>query len=174
MPKAARLVGKENVGTQVNRLRAALEAPTEANERIKVQVGVDGDEHIGILRHRLDPVVKRRDRTNASTALSRRLHGSPTEGRSLSPCVLIRRLIGSARQRRARMPVVRRSYRSFALIRPESNEFQVGECAGVGDRPPSVSRNDGSFYAVRDLLTCSAVPARQSMRARKARPEQQP
>ena len=50
---AVRLVGKENIGTQVDRLRGALEASPEAGKRSKVHSGVDGDEHISILRHGL-------------------------------------------------------------------------------------------------------------------------
>ena len=50
---APRRVGKEDVGPQVNGLRCPLEAPSEAGERVEVDGGIDGDEHIGILRHRL-------------------------------------------------------------------------------------------------------------------------
>ena len=46
-----RSVGKENVGTQIDCLRRALEAPTEAGKRREVHRGVDRDEHVGVLRH---------------------------------------------------------------------------------------------------------------------------
>ena len=48
---AARFVGKEDVGAQVDRLRCALEPSPEAGKRIEVHGSVDGNEHIGILRH---------------------------------------------------------------------------------------------------------------------------
>lgn len=50
---AAGLVGKDDVGTLVDCLGGALEASSEAGKRSKVHGGVDGDEHIGILRHGL-------------------------------------------------------------------------------------------------------------------------
>ena len=46
-------VGEEDVGAQVNRLRCALEASPEVGKRSKIHGGVDGDEHIGVLRHAL-------------------------------------------------------------------------------------------------------------------------
>jgi hypothetical protein len=50
---APRRVGEEDVGSQVDGLRPPLEASPEAGERSKVDSGVDGDEHVGILRHGL-------------------------------------------------------------------------------------------------------------------------
>ena len=50
---APRRVRQEDVGPQVDGLRRALKAPSEAGKRTKVDGGVDGDEHIGILRHGL-------------------------------------------------------------------------------------------------------------------------
>jgi hypothetical protein len=46
-----RSIGKEDVGAQIDRLRCALEAPAEAGKRREVHGGVDGDEHVGVLRH---------------------------------------------------------------------------------------------------------------------------
>jgi hypothetical protein len=48
---APRRIGQEYVGPQVDGLRRPLEASSEAGERIEVDVGVDADEHVGILRH---------------------------------------------------------------------------------------------------------------------------
>jgi hypothetical protein len=47
---APRRVGKKDVRPQVDGLRRALEASPEAGKRSKVHGGVDGDEHVGILR----------------------------------------------------------------------------------------------------------------------------
>ena len=46
-----RSIGKKDVGAQIDRLRRALEAPAEAGKRREVHGGVDGDEHVGVLRH---------------------------------------------------------------------------------------------------------------------------
>lgn len=45
------LVGKEDIGAQVDRLHRALEAPANAGKRRKVDVGIDDDEDVGVLRH---------------------------------------------------------------------------------------------------------------------------
>ena len=50
---APRGVGEEDVGPQVDGLRRTLEASPEAGKRTEVHGGVDGDQHIGILRHGL-------------------------------------------------------------------------------------------------------------------------
>jgi hypothetical protein len=47
----ARSIGKKDVGAQIHCLRRALEAPDEAGKRRDVHGGVDGDEHVGVLRH---------------------------------------------------------------------------------------------------------------------------
>ena len=46
-----RSIGKEDVGAQIDRLRRAFEAPAEAGKRREVHGGVDGDEHVSVLRH---------------------------------------------------------------------------------------------------------------------------
>jgi hypothetical protein len=78
-----RSIGKEDVGAQIDSLRRALEAPTEAGKRREVHGGVDGDEHVGVLRTGLSvasepsrairriPGDDLAARTKASTALSR-------------------------------------------------------------------------------------------------------
>jgi len=46
-----RSIAKEDVGAQIDRLRCALEASAEAGKKREVHGGVDGDEHVGVLRH---------------------------------------------------------------------------------------------------------------------------
>jgi hypothetical protein len=48
-------VGEKDVSTQIDRLRCALEAPPGSGKGSKIHIGVDGDEHIYVLRHGLSP-----------------------------------------------------------------------------------------------------------------------
>jgi hypothetical protein len=50
---APRRVGKKDIGPQVDGLRRALEASPEAGQRTKVHGGIDGHQHVCILRHGL-------------------------------------------------------------------------------------------------------------------------
>ena len=46
-------VGEEDVGGEIDGLGLALEAPASAGKLAQVHGGVDGDENIGVFRHRL-------------------------------------------------------------------------------------------------------------------------